>query len=50
MQIPSGGTPANTIDAEGMEAEHNEEIQQAYQPKIDVEADIQGQENSNNGE
>ena len=45
----SEGTLANTMDAERMEAEHNEEIQQAYQQQIDVESDIQGQEGSNNG-
>ena len=37
----SEGTIANTVDAEGMEAEHSEEIQQAYQQQIDVEVDIQ---------
>ena len=46
----SKGTSAKTMDAEGMEAEHNEEIQQACQQQIDVEANIQGQENSNNEE
>ena len=39
-------TLANTMNAEEMEAEYSEEIQQAYQQQIDVEADIQGQENS----
>ena len=38
------------MDAEGMEAEHNEGIQQAFQQPIDVEANIQRQENSNNEE
>ena len=46
----SEGTLANTMDTEGMEAEHSEEIQQAYQQQIDVEVDIQGQESSNNEE
>ena len=46
----SEGTLANTMDAEQMEAEHCEEIQQAYQQQIDVEIDIQGQKRSNNEE
>ena len=46
----SEGTLVNTMHAEGMEAEHNEETQQTYQQQIDVEADIQGQESSNNEE
>ena len=45
----SEGTLANTMHAEGMEAEHSEEIEQAYQ-QVDVDADIQGQESSNNEE
>ena len=48
--INSEGTLANTMDAERMEAEHSEEIQQAYQQQIDVEADMQGHESSNNEE
>ena len=46
----SEGTLASTMDAEGMEAEHSEELQQAYQQQVDVEVDIQGQESSNNEE
>ena len=46
----SEGTLANTMDAEGMEAEHSEKIRQVYQQQIDVEVDIQGQESSNNEE